>query len=221
MLNGGNLVPNENLASTLLENSINGYFNTDSFQVLNISAGTWGPDNGMAFIQKHGDFDADLICLVYNSHDAGDTMEFNKVVGVELQKPDKNESLATIAFFKRMVLPRISTFLHKEEPASSKKMVSELNPGWTFFYELSNQKGIPLIVYLHATQEEAHNKRYDQEGQKIIEFCNRNNIRMVMDINKQSDDLFVDYIHLNSEGQKMITDILFPEIISQFEVASN
>src|SRR5690606_4773773 len=45
VVNGGSLTDQDSLASTLLENSLSTALQ-QSVRVLNISAGSWGPDNG-------------------------------------------------------------------------------------------------------------------------------------------------------------------------------
>src|SRR5690606_12796944 len=63
VVNGGSLTDNEDLASTLLETRLSDKLG-HKVRVLNISAGSWGPDNGAAYLKKHGTFGAKLMCLV-------------------------------------------------------------------------------------------------------------------------------------------------------------
>ena len=51
-------------------------------QMLNISAGSWGPDNCAAYLKEKGMFNAKGIFLLVSSHDAHDNMDFMPVVGV-------------------------------------------------------------------------------------------------------------------------------------------
>ncbi|WP_247237378.1 hypothetical protein [Telluribacter sp. SYSU D00476] len=218
ILNGGNQVSHDNLASTLIEARLNKLYAPDSFQTLNISAGSWGPDNGMAFIKKHGHFNPRMICLVFNSHDAGDIMDFMKHIGIHPSRPVHNQPLAIIEFYKRVILPRVYSSPDNDLPEFSQKVTAEFNPGWSYFLALSRKLDIPLIVYLHASKEEMEKKAYDTQGQKIIKFCNENNLPLVKDIHIQKDEYLLDIIHLNSQGQKMIADLLFPAIEEQFKL---
>ncbi|MCR9016486.1 hypothetical protein [Aquiflexum gelatinilyticum] len=209
VINGGNRNSNEQLASTIIQSNLG-----DSIQVLNVSSGSWGPDNGMQFIKKHGGFDAQLICLVFNSHDAGDVMDFKPTVNINPVKPGKNDKFALMAFSRRFLLPKIKTGLNNnyEEKEYILKETSELNPGWKFFLEYCVAKRIPLIVYLHAERNEWKKRKYNAEGEKIINFCKENNIKLVKDIDVLKEEYFSDGIHLNKDGQKMIADILSPII---------
>lgn len=216
VINGGNRNSNKELASSIIQEKLG-----DSFQVLNISSGSWGPDNGMEFLIKHGNFDADLICLIFNSHDAGDIIDFTPVVGIDPIRPNKNDFFAFISFCKRFLIPKMTSFKKKEAYQFINKETHFLNPGWDFFNDYCRKHKIPLLVYLHAEKNEVKKGMYNQEGDKIISFCNRNNIKLVQDINQLKSNYFSDGIHLNKYGQKMIADILTPEIIQSLEDKSN
>ncbi len=68
VLNGGSLTDQSELATSLLTQ--------DGIRVLNASAGSWGPQNMRAYLDRFGLFDADLVVVVLSSHDAGDVPGF-------------------------------------------------------------------------------------------------------------------------------------------------
>ncbi|RAK09933.1 hypothetical protein ATI53_10619 [Salipiger aestuarii] len=68
VLNGGSLTDQADLATTLLTK--------DGIRVLNASAGSWGPENMLAYVDRFGLFDADLVVVVLSSHDAADVPSF-------------------------------------------------------------------------------------------------------------------------------------------------
>jgi len=223
VLNGGTKNSNKELASSLIQTNLD-----DSIQVLNISSGSWGPDNGMQFIKKHGDFDALLICLVFNSHDAGDIMDFRPEVGVNPFKPGENDFFALVSFSKRFILPKLKFNKKKKSNQPSMKNPPVFNPGWDFFYDYCKEHKIQLIVYLHAEKNELYDGKYSKKGEEIVSFCRDKNIRLVQDINHLKSNFFSDGIHLNQHGQKMLADLLIPEIAgilkektSQFQPEAN
>ena len=63
------------------------------WQMLNISAGSWGPDNCAAYLKHYGLFGAKAMFLLVSSHDAYDNMDFKPVVGVHPSYPDKQDRL--------------------------------------------------------------------------------------------------------------------------------
>ena len=78
VLNGGSLTDHKKLATTLLEKSLQKSCDP-LIRVLNISAGSWGPDNAFSYLKKHGDFNASAIVLFFSSHDAHDNMYHEKI----------------------------------------------------------------------------------------------------------------------------------------------
>jgi len=49
--------------------------------VANVSAGSWGPGNLLAYVEVFGVFDADVVFVVLSSHDATDVPQFGNLVG--------------------------------------------------------------------------------------------------------------------------------------------
>ena len=105
VINGGNHVSNEKLSSTVLERNLQKQ-QSDTIQVLNISAGSWGPDNAYAYINEHGHFDASMMILVFSSHDLNDNMHFRKVVGKHQSWPSEQPFSATTDLFSSYIFPK-------------------------------------------------------------------------------------------------------------------
>src|SRR5690349_531508 len=55
VINGGTETDQDSLASTKLSKYLTAKYKK-TVKVLNISAGSWGPDNCFAYLKKHGDF---------------------------------------------------------------------------------------------------------------------------------------------------------------------
>jgi len=100
VINGGSLTDQDSLASGYLEKRLSLKLNK-RVRVLNISAGSWGPDNIAAYLTKFGLFKAKLICLVTSSHDAHDIMGHEQVVGVDINMPDKQFTFALVELWER------------------------------------------------------------------------------------------------------------------------
>ena len=99
VLFGGVLIDQDTIATSL--------FTVETgIQMLNISAGSWGPDNCAAYLREKGMFGAKAMFLLVSSHDAHDNMNFQKVVGVHPSYPDKNYLLAWGELLGRYVYPR-------------------------------------------------------------------------------------------------------------------
>lgn len=100
VINGGVQTDNKDLATSIISEE-------ENIQMLNISAGSWGPDNCYAYLKENGLFNAKAIILVVSSHDAYDDMDFQPVVGVHKSYPAKQYSLAWIELFDRYLIPKL------------------------------------------------------------------------------------------------------------------
>ncbi|MES2213102.1 MAG: hypothetical protein V4490_08225, partial [Pseudomonadota bacterium] len=76
VLNGGNLTDHAALATTLLKDRLS-EVNDKNVVVGNISAGSWGPGNWLAYAKEYGFFGADIVVLVISSHDYADNPTFH------------------------------------------------------------------------------------------------------------------------------------------------
>lgn len=76
VINGGNLTDHQDLATTKLQNLLN---QNNRVTVGNISAGSWGPGNWLAYADVYGFFDADVVVLVISSHDYIDNPTFESL----------------------------------------------------------------------------------------------------------------------------------------------
>lgn len=75
----------------------------------NASAKSWGPPNELAYLQRYGTLDADVVILELSSHDYADAPTFVPVVGISADYPDKKPPLALVDLFETYLLPR---YLH-------------------------------------------------------------------------------------------------------------
>jgi hypothetical protein len=218
VLNGGAQTDNGSLATSLLSEYWTEKYRK-SVLALNISAGSWGPDNCFAYLKKYGDFGAKQIVLVVSSHDAYDNMDFISVVGVHPSFPDK-QPLCAISEFVTRYLPRyLPAFLKKEKTESdelkdlgiNKKSCENrtFNEGFEEFYEYCKAKNTDLTIYLHADKPEWKNGKYNEQGQEIIAFCNEKNIKLIKELDFSfPEKTYRDGIHLSKYGQLKMFETL-------------
>ncbi|MBK6282662.1 MAG: hypothetical protein IPF54_08335 [Draconibacterium sp.] len=105
VINGGVLTDQDSIATTILSKELSLVL-AKKVQILNISAGSWGPDNCNAFLDEKGTFDSKLIILVASSHDAHDIMDFKPIVGISSAFPNKQYKLAIFELFDRYIYPK-------------------------------------------------------------------------------------------------------------------
>lgn len=99
IVNGGSLTDDDDLATSLLERRLSA---ETPIAFGNVSAGSWGPENWLAFLHERGTFQAEFAVLVINDGDATDVPTFAPL------GPDHPISKPPLALWEAMVryLPR-------------------------------------------------------------------------------------------------------------------
>ena len=208
VLNGGLYTDHEKLATTMLERTLQ---ETDpSVRVLNASCGGWGINNCWGVTEQYGDFDAKAVILVVNSHDAMGQLADYPVAG-SLYYPDRQYRFAWQELFCRYILPRFNIYTVTTVDYTNIYLRYGLSEGWSEFLSLSQEKGIPLVIYLHAQKNElVEFGEYNYYGQMILDFAEENGIPIYTDLEQEKPEDFRDWIHLTEDGQQLIYNILLP-----------
>ena len=209
VINGGSQTDNDSLATSIVSVST-------EYQMLNISAGSWGPDNCAAYLKEYGLFDAKAIFVVLSSHDANDVMDFIPTVGVHKSYPKENYLLATFEVFDRYIIPRI--FKTKKTLNPDEKVLkgidkgSDWNKGWDELNEIAKQADIPLVLILHAEQSEWEVGEYNDKGKMIEQWAFENKIKLIKDITFLKKENYRDQIHINASGQRVLANMMTKEL---------
>ena len=221
VINGGSQTDQKDIATTLFEERT-------GVQMLNISAGSWGPDNCAAYIEEKGTFDAEGIILVVSSHDAHDNMDFKPVVGQSVAFPAKQYKLAIWEVVDRYLVPRVSSMFKSSKGSSSnpldpdaavnagiQKQGKEFNPGFNQLKALADSCGMKFAVYLHPEKSEVEAGAYNTQGEEIIAWAKENDIALYLGMEEgEALDGFRDNIHLNELGQQRLAacfEIIYKE----------
>ncbi len=165
--------------------------------------------------EEYGNFNAKMIILVFNSHDAVGAISSFPVAGASKGFPDKQYPLVWIELFDRYILPRVQVMKVDSSESTNETNTSsgrEHSEGWPYFYELSRDLDIPLVIYLHAEKKEVEIGEYNANGRWVIEFAKENDIPLITDIDIIENKDYRDGIHLSEEGQHVIFDLLDPVI---------
>lgn len=214
VLFGGTWMEQDSLATTIVSRNT-------GIQMLNISAGSWGPDNCAAYLKEKGTFGAKAMILICSSHDAYDVMNHHNIVGKYSNYPDKQYKLAIWEMIDRYFLPRVYSFIDitkkKLDPDETVlkniknhdtiiKKSENFNPGFNELKNLSDSLNIPFIIYLHAETSEINNKEYNIMGQEIIDWALNNNILLIKGLKAgEQINMYKDVIHFNEKGQKFLS----------------
>lgn len=194
-------------------------------QMLNISAGSWGPDNCAAYLKDKGLFGAKAMYLLVSSHDAHDNMNFESVVGVHPKYPDKQYKLAWAELIDRYIWPRTFGKWFAKPAAESddpdqkvsksidgsdiEKKGMKFNPGFDQLLAISKKNGIPLYICLHPATKEVAAGKYNWQGPEIINWCMAHGISPILELKEGiKSDMYRDGIHTNEKGQRFEADLM-------------
>lgn len=223
VLFGGMMIDQDSIATSIFTRENPGW------QMLNISAGSWGPDNCAAYLKHYGLFNAEAMFLVVSSHDAHDNINHQKVVGVHDAYPDKQYWCGWAEFICRYIWPRISSKLHFSKMVSADPDQQVLqgtgimkdgvifNPGFDQLSQMADSAGIPLYVYLHADMAELMEKKFNAQGEQIIAWAQKNNVTLIKELDYEfGTEDYRDGIHQSKSGQRKMAEIA-RSIIKQSE----
>lgn len=181
----------------------------------NISAGSWGPPNQLAYLERFGTFDADAAIVVWSSHDAWDVPQFTPL-GIEL--PTEKPLLASYEGVRRYAIPMLFPSPSQGDAHTQKELDDGLRAARDVL-KLIQSKGIPVAVILHRTQEEMKGK--DLEGDRLLlQVAQSQGVPVFQTESilgpavKKGDSVFFDSIHPNANGNKLLAG-LYLEVANQ------
>ena len=213
---GGTMLDQDSIATTLFSKET-------GMQMLNISSGSWGPDNCAAYLKEKGTFGAKAMVLVCSSHDAFDVMSHIPVVGIYPNYPDEQYKLAIWEVIDRYLMPRIKVyFIGKQlldpdaqvvEKVKSDEGVANkalnFDPGFDQLLQISEGKHIPFFIYLHPEVCEVMSRKYKEGGLMIMEWAKTHHVELIDGLNEGvTVDMYRDVIHLNEKGQRNLANSL-------------
>jgi hypothetical protein len=212
VINGGTQTDQDHLSSNLLAESLSKLLHK-KVNVLNISAGSWGPDNAAAFLKKHGTFNANAMILVFSSHDAFDNMNFEEVVDNNVHYPGHKPVSAISEVILRYFIPYARSIFDSSGNGSDKLMINNqrqvFNSGWSDLLAIAASDSIPVYAVLHAEQAEIIKGEHNRYGRMILDTLKANRIPYSTDIALGiSSNCYRDFIHLNDKGQFFLADKL-------------
>lgn len=214
VVNGGALLDDSHIATSLLERSLAKQLNRP-VRVLNISAGSWGPANQLAYLEKFGTFDADAAVVVWSSHDAWDMPRFD---GLREDQPEHRPLLAVGELITRYVLPRLRPS-PAPAPAPTDNDFDQAMQSAIDLIAFARSHNLPLAIILHETRSEIEGKsdtdRSLDSGRRLLKDMvtttgiplsfTRTHLAPAL---AKGDAVFQDDIHPTANGQKQLAECL-------------
>lgn len=198
VINGGILTHEDSLATAKWDETSEAKLG-HSIATINVSQGSWGPENTLAFCReyKNGLGVPGLIVLALSSHDWDDRMAFC-YSGDSRDMPSKSRS-ALGNLLHKLTGP----LQHCQHPQADLHGNKEMDE-WMRF---ANGLKAELCVYLHPTQSEILSQSRSIRGQKLMAWCRERNVRLVDGMDLLELNHFRDWIHLNEAGQAELAEI--------------
>lgn len=219
VVNGGNLTDHQQLATTIVQNKLEDSEN-GSVVVGNISAGSWGPGNWLAYAREYGFFDADKIILVVSSHDYTDNPDFAPLD--PNTHPQTKPTLALQEFYNRYLsryLPKSPFKTEKSLAQTSEKanVSPTKNQGasdLSQFLSLAKSTGADVYVIQYWEKSEIKRETANKGNQKIAQLAEKLNLpvwqtkSLFVDAYSQNREPFRDNIHPSNLGQELLAQLM-------------
>ncbi|HEX8876247.1 MAG TPA: SGNH/GDSL hydrolase family protein [Phycisphaerales bacterium] len=208
VVNGGALLDDSQIATRLLEDALRAELSRP-VRVLNIAAGSWGPQNQLAYLEKFGTFGADAAVIVWSSHDAWDVPRFD---GLRDDQPEQRPLLAVGELVGRYVLPRLRTRAAAPGP-TDEDFAAALRSAGSLVAHLKAQ-GVPIAIVLHDTRGEIEGKPADaslERGRRqLADLVSAQDIPVLRTRDRlepglaRGEPVFQDDIHPTATGQALV-----------------
>ena len=221
VINGGNLIDQDDLALTKLSHELSILFEKKII-VGNISANSWGPGNWLAFADEFGFFNADIIGVVLSSHDVNDIRKFLPLN--PNTHPTQKPLLASVELVSRYLSRYLSRITRSqgESRLDSDFEVDNLNihsqealPELRLFLEMAQKQTSSIVIFQHWTRSEIEKDDYPSGHKAIKDVCEEFGIRCVslkpyfQSALEKGENLYRDDIHLTQKGQYHLYEALF------------
>ncbi len=217
VVNGGALTDQDDLATGILQRRLQEEYGL-SAAVGNISAGSWGPGNLLAYVKRFGWFDADLAFIVVSSHDLGDVPLFPDDLGPEF--PDAPPVVALEEVVLRYLpryLPGLPSIRHAAGPSHARPEDRALGSRYLSELLTEAKMAVPrVMLLLHPTPAEIQ-EGLSPDGRQIMKIASDLDVPSLSVATRMDGGTSVyhrDDIHISATGQRLYAEILVCESLA-------
>ncbi len=219
VINGGTATSHEQLATEILRKRLAAVTGR-KVVVGNISAGSWGPGNYLAYANRHGFFDADFIAVVLSTHDADDIRRFKGLDAVS--QPTETPFSALWEGVTRYGWPRLHHFgtsALRTRPTTTASTTTPKGTALPNLMELIRLAGDRTVTVFHFPTYAEAEHGFDPTGVKLIRHATESSggayipLSSVDPIDDTWKSLYRDALHPNVAGQVWLAERLLQSIL--------
>jgi lysophospholipase L1-like esterase len=185
-----------------------------TIEVLNASANSWGPRNELAYLQRHGLFNAQFLILVINTDDLFATTPTPLAVGKDKNYPNRKPPLALVEAIDRLLpqapLPPELLAIQSEGGDRIGKNLAAIETIQSLA-QAAQAKFLVILTPLLRETESSGPRDYETAArQRLQEQMNGLHITYIdaLSIFKASGnpkELYRDHIHLSTQGNHLLS----------------
>ncbi len=191
-------------------------------EVLNASANSWGPRNELAYLQRFGSFDAQIVVLLLNTDDLFATAPSSLQVGNDINYPEHKPPLALAEVLGRYLFPptpnpdfKAKLKAVQAEPGDRVGFnLAALQQIHSFVQSQGGQLLLAMTPLLRETTAKGGPRDYEQKArQRLLDFTGREQITYVDFLSSfnavaEPETLYRDHIHLSSAGNQLVSETI-------------
>jgi len=189
----------------------------------NISAGSWGPGNWLAYVNKYGFFDPDIVVLVISSHDYADNPNFEPLNPNThpTERPFSALTEGVTRYLPRYLPKFTSSKSTKEAEYFEEPLTEEVSKGLDdlkSFLNLAKRTSNHVLVFQHWGRDEINKGKANPGNERIRILCESMGISPIslepyFRISIENEMFpYRDNIHPNQAGQKLIAQAILENL---------
>lgn len=224
--NGGWWTDQQNTISSLIMASLPPQSNYEQIEVLNASANSWGPRNELAYLQKFGNFQAQIIVLLINTDDLFATAPTSLPVGRDRNYPDRKLPLAILEVIQRYLvkqkpIPELAEI--QQEGGDRVGINLEAIGKVKDFAQENNSKFLLVMTPLLREIGQPGPRDYEIVArQRLNDFTQKQQIKYVdflVELNsiENPQSAYQDNIHFNLKGNQLVSKVIERSLIEILE----
>jgi hypothetical protein len=223
VVNGGALTDQRDIATEILRANLETRFQRP-VMVGNVAAGGWGAPHLLAYTNRFGFFDADIVVLVLSSHHQTRVPHAQPLVGVDPRFPDKAPVLAMQEVISRYGPQVLGSYFRSplrqdaQEDAGDSGADERAMAAVRELIQNARAAGAEVMVVQHLTRRELLEEP-DPGYLAIADLAREAGAQLIplaeayTAADRQGLDLYRDNLNLNQQGQRIIAEVLEREIL--------